>query len=594
MASDLDDLTSALSASFSVSHHEGATTARNHPAYSHDRTQQYKNKGDRTTEAGQNHRRRRLLDEQKKRREALLEIKRKSKLQDEEDDEGDEDEIDYDKEFKDSASKAQHSHRPIDKYLHQHYHSYPATEGGDEQMDYNEIARKPRRRRPDQIWNTYKDTLMFSEWLVEIPEDMESEWLVLPIPVGKRSLLVASHSTTNSFSKGGMLLNSFGSQLPNGSSGRRHEPQYLLFDARHAGETMVDCIFSARFFAYFALDLLMWRDYDVRDCDTEFRMWFLESKLAEIPTSRNQKKSQQNIIRIPCYPCNGEGIRQCFSWQPFPNETLELDGLMFYHKKTAYTTGETPLVGWLKPFMVPEVLGISIPAWIHKPSEYSDFRSHISAFNEEEAKKRAKHLERVEKRKQKQEEHVAMELAKTIEPRSSRGSKKSSDSQDEIFGQLAKSKSEDKTGWINETLEESLQRTKEKNAEGSAAGGILEELNLDETASFTNAESKMEYFLERKMALDTIQDRGLKTLNAVQDEQQMAMDAAEVEREIEEIKRSEAGIATANLPLEKLLTSLATPDDDDVASPAVGAGDEDLMGRSAADGEEEEEEDGGY
>ena len=59
-----------------------------------------------------------------------------------------------------------------------------------------------------------------------------------------------------------------------------------------------------------------------------------------------------------------EGIRQCFSWQPFPNETLELDGLMFYHKKTAYTTGETPLVGWLKPFMVPEVLGISIPAWV--------------------------------------------------------------------------------------------------------------------------------------------------------------------------------------------------------------------------------------
>ena len=89
-------------------------------------------------------------------------------MQDEEDDEGDEDEIDYDKEFKDSASKAQHSHRPIDKYLHQHYHSYPATEGGDEQMDYNEIARKPRRRRPDQIWNTYKDTLMFSEWLVEV------------------------------------------------------------------------------------------------------------------------------------------------------------------------------------------------------------------------------------------------------------------------------------------------------------------------------------------------------------------------------------------------------------------------------------------
>ena len=52
--------------------------------------------------------------------------------------------------------------------------------------------------------------------------------------------------------------------------------------------------------------------------------------------------------------------------------------------------------------------------------EYSDFRSHISAFNEMEAQKKAKQLERIEKRKQKQEEHVAMELAKTIEPKSSR------------------------------------------------------------------------------------------------------------------------------------------------------------------------------
>ena len=58
------------------------------------------------------------------------------------------------------------------------------------------------------------------------------------------------------------------------------EPPYILFliFLIYTGETMVDCIFSARFFAYFALDLLMWRDYDVRDCDTEFRMWLVSSK----------------------------------------------------------------------------------------------------------------------------------------------------------------------------------------------------------------------------------------------------------------------------------------------------------------------------
>ena len=70
-----------------------------------------------------------------------------------------------------------------------------------------------------------------------------------------------------------------------------------------------------------------------------------------------------------------------------------------------------------------------------------------------------------------------------------------------------------------------------------------------------------EFMLERKVALDAIQDRGLMTLDALQDERQMAMDAAEVERDIAEIKRSEAAVSggavvSANVPLEKLLTSL--------------------------------------
>ena len=143
----------------------------------------------------------------------------------------------------------------------------------------------------------------------QIPENMESEWLVLQVPMGKRSLIVASHNQTCSFSKGGMHLNTFNSQLPNGSRGGRSDHNYLLFDSRnagrqemlminaanamqlclfnsshqtfysaiHSGETMLDCIFSSHYFAYFILDLLLWRDYDVRDCDTEFRMWFVFS-----------------------------------------------------------------------------------------------------------------------------------------------------------------------------------------------------------------------------------------------------------------------------------------------------------------------------
>lgn len=41
---------------------------------------------------------------------------------------------------------------------------------------------------------------------------------------------------------------------------------------------------------------------------------------------------------------------------------LQVDGLLFYHKQTHYTPGSTPLVGWLRPYMVTDILGIEVPA----------------------------------------------------------------------------------------------------------------------------------------------------------------------------------------------------------------------------------------
>lgn len=39
----------------------------------------------------------------------------------------------------------------------------------------------------------------------------------------------------------------------------------------------------------------------------------------------------------------------------------QVDGLLFYHRETHYTPGSTPLVGWLRPYMVPDILGIEVP-----------------------------------------------------------------------------------------------------------------------------------------------------------------------------------------------------------------------------------------
>lgn len=40
---------------------------------------------------------------------------------------------------------------------------------------------------------------------------------------------------------------------------------------------------------------------------------------------------------------------------------FQLDGVLFYHKRAHYVAGQTPLVGWLKPFMLPEIVGVAVP-----------------------------------------------------------------------------------------------------------------------------------------------------------------------------------------------------------------------------------------
>lgn len=38
-----------------------------------------------------------------------------------------------------------------------------------------------------------KGRLMYSEWLIDIPEDLENEWLMIAIPTGKRVLVLAEN-----------------------------------------------------------------------------------------------------------------------------------------------------------------------------------------------------------------------------------------------------------------------------------------------------------------------------------------------------------------------------------------------------------------
>ena len=53
-------------------------------------------------------------------------------------------------------------------------------------MDWRCSANRNKAHQP------FKDQIMLSEWLVEVPNDFEENWIMVPSPIGKRCLLVAS------------------------------------------------------------------------------------------------------------------------------------------------------------------------------------------------------------------------------------------------------------------------------------------------------------------------------------------------------------------------------------------------------------------
>jgi len=44
----------------------------------------------------------------------------------------------------------------------------------------------------------------------------------------------------------------------------------------------------------------------------------------------------------------------------FGQDGPDLDGLLFYHSQAQYVAGNTPLVGWLKPHMIPTLLNVPV------------------------------------------------------------------------------------------------------------------------------------------------------------------------------------------------------------------------------------------
>ncbi|XP_043587785.1 snurportin-1 [Bombus pyrosoma] len=211
----------------------------------------------------------------------------------------------------------------------------------------------------------YANQLMMSEWMLEVPQDLVGKWIVVPCPQGKRTLLVARKGITKVYNRHGNNLGKFHSALPGGNP------------SEYRGScTILDCLWIKQQKIYYILDVLAWSNQSLINCDTEFRFFWLRSKLQEIEElhKRDTYRNSFPILPLPNISCDTD-ISLALANLSY---LYPLDGLLFYHKDGQYTKGRTPLVTWSKTFMLPEILGISVPPPLdEQPDGYIDFVHYI-------------------------------------------------------------------------------------------------------------------------------------------------------------------------------------------------------------------------
>ncbi|XP_063701232.1 snurportin-1 [Culicoides brevitarsis] len=247
--------------------------------------------------------------------------------------------------------------------------------------------------RPNYQRRAYRNVLQFSEWMHERPDDLEN-WFVLPCPKGVRCLLVAEGGRTEAIGKWGNLLLTFQSMLPGGSTG----------EGNHRGDTtIIDAFFDKEEGHFIAIDVLAYGNQDFMNCDCEFRFYWLNTKIQEDNLGKGTKRKFP-IKSVPYASFQDPlAVDELLGRFPaFPGNKPKLDGLLFYHKESLYKSGKTPLVLWLFPFMVPEVLNLHSvhEAYMsQKPSHYEGYKQYIAEFDAKQAKKVDQRTQRREQRK---------------------------------------------------------------------------------------------------------------------------------------------------------------------------------------------------
>ncbi|CAO3650225.1 unnamed protein product [Cunninghamella blakesleeana] len=286
------------------------------------------------------------LDWQKKNRNHLVSKARQIALgelsSDEDDNNNDDDEVNIDSQSTNQSFSVQGTKRSRDEDEDEDDVNHRTFIEDRKLRCLDQPILKPKKKP----YSKFANQVMYSENLEELPHDLLTDWVLMICPVGKRCLVTSGNGQTVARARSGRIINRFQSTLPNGSIARGK--------GASSNFCILDCIYDSTTFTFYVLDMMCWNGYAIYDCDTDFRQFWLMTKFnhqEDMLPKTNQNQFYQFKPLIPAPTKDLENILHDptsylthYQSQQFH---YPIDGLLFYHRKTQYITGTTPLVCWL-------------------------------------------------------------------------------------------------------------------------------------------------------------------------------------------------------------------------------------------------------
>ncbi|XP_030572298.1 snurportin-1 [Drosophila novamexicana] len=244
-----------------------------------------------------------------------------------------------------------------------------SDEGDDEEAPENPEGQSNTQRKQGRQRNRASSSsnsrktphlrLQQSEWLRHRPENL-CDWLLLPCPVGKRCLVIASNGRTKVYNKAGRMTMQLRTLLPGDGYVQKFK-------------TVLDCVYVPQLETFYVLDALSFGQQQLLDCDANFRFFWLRSRFDERgELSQCSKRNEKPFKLLEYYDFeDANAVEQALQRYPqWEDNKPELDGLLFYHKEASYTCGTTPLVCWLFAYMLPDVLNLPVHSGYEAPEDY--------------------------------------------------------------------------------------------------------------------------------------------------------------------------------------------------------------------------------